>query len=414
MLLGGYMRNLLDDLRNAPTPLIVKSKTGILKAVKDVHLSVLKYSLKQQNWIDVGSKIISLRRYALWLEDVAFEALLNPEELLDNNDRENLFSSAATIYEFTGNRTLDDVPTSIFQPPLNDLLRSAILSSFTSYQAHSSLIGRRVRHTLSEYQAEAPDIQCHLTVALTVSAFVGREFHVAFTLSKRLDSLQHPALEALKGRDATNKEILELDRALAIGRVCGRAALGMLIGVMRLVSQATVRLSQIKERAAKVSDANHYWLADRLLYLTQNMANASMHKILMEAKLPNIYRQLLARDRFLEFWGPQMGAIKQGLLDANTTKHFVVCIPTGSGKTLFAELSLLTVLRGRDSGWAIYVTPSRALVNQVSSDLRHRLEPCRIKVRTIVAGAEQSDIFDEELDLLQMNRTCDSDNTRKT
>lgn len=399
------MHNLLDDLRKAPTPIIVKSKTGILKAVKDVHLAVLKSSLGIKDEIDISNKVASLRRYALWLEDVTFETLLGTEESLEVNDRESLFSAAATLYEFAGNLSSDSNLKSIFQPPLNDWLRSAILSSFTPYQAHSSLIGRRIRGVLDEYQVETPYIQCHQIVGSTIAALVGREFHIAFTLSKRLDTLQKTALDALKEKGATNQEFLELDRSLAIGRVCGRVALGMLTGVPSLISKAIERLTQIKERTINSEDANRYWLSDRLLYLVRSMANASTHRILIEAKLPNEYRHTLARDNFLEFWGPQLRAIENGLLDSSSTKHFVISIPTGAGKTLFAELSLLTVLKGHNPGWAMYVTPSRALVNQVSDDLRQRLERCNINVRTIVAGAEQSEIFDEELDLLKVNRT---------
>lgn len=63
------------------------------------------------------------------------------------------------------------------------------------------------------------------------------------------------------------------------------------------------------------------------------------------------------------------------------------------------------MLTGRNSGWAVYVTPSRALVNQVSGDLRRRLEGSGITIRTVLAGAEQSGILGDELELLHTNRT---------
>src|SRR5262245_5863107 len=96
------MQNLLDDLRNAHTPLIVKSKAGILKAVKDIHLEILKSSLFLGGGGDVSDKAASLRRYALWLEDVAFELLLDNEGSIEADDGESLFSSAAALYEFVG------------------------------------------------------------------------------------------------------------------------------------------------------------------------------------------------------------------------------------------------------------------------------------------------------------------------
>ena len=87
------MRNLLENLRNAPTPLIVKSKAGIIKAVKDVHLAVLRAALKLDEATDVSGKVASLRRYALFLEDVAFDFFVSIFYIFNNYfEKQNKFS----------------------------------------------------------------------------------------------------------------------------------------------------------------------------------------------------------------------------------------------------------------------------------------------------------------------------------
>src|SRR5439155_4695357 len=128
-----------------------------------------------------------------------------------------------------------------------------------------------------------------------------------------------------------------------------------------------------------------------------SMATSSMHRILSEHRVPSSFRRSMAKSGVFELWSPQIAAIDKGLLQQENAPHLLVSIPTGSGKTLVAELAILNALRGDESGWGVYVTPSRALVSQVSNDLRRRLRDSGISVRTVIAGAEQG-AFKEEVE----------------
>ena len=399
------MTSYLESLRDAPTPLAVTSRSRLIEVVKEAHLEVLKLALRWKESPTTLQSIPALRRYALWLEDVALaEDAGDGQFASDGSDREQLCNLAATLYEFVGTLTSDQGSLSIFHPPLNDLLRSAILSSFTPYQAHASLVSRRVRQRIREYRSESPTETCHKLAAVIISNLLARDFHAAFLQSNRLNAIKADAIDELKRVDAPNAVYLQLDRALALGRVCGNIGLGMLVGIPKLITDSLERLEVIKARAFHAQDAQHHWIADRLHRIGEQMLDSSMHRILGLADLPETYRHLLARDHYLELWEPQRRAITHGLLD-DVSKHCIVSIPTGSGKTLFAEMSILAALRGDGERWAIYVAPSRALVNQVSSELRHRLERCNITVRTVIAGAEQSFVLSDELELIRMNRT---------
>jgi replicative superfamily II helicase len=398
---GGFMPSYLRSLRRAPTPLALTSRADLVGMVKAAHVALLQQSV-QGAAVDVDTAAIAdLRRYALWLEDVAF-ADPSAGGVDDDAEREELFSLAATIYEFVARLSSEVGAPSLFAPPLNDYVRSAILSSFTPYQAHATLIGRRVRIQLGQPEPKSPTAACHHVAAATIAALLGREFHQAFVLSSRLTQLSLEAVRELRERGSPRTDVLELDRALALGRVCGMVAAGMLVGIPKLLSDALARLAAIQTAAVQSQDAQRLWLAERLHRIALQMQEASVHRLLGQANFPDTYRHALARDHYFEFWEPQRKAIAQGLVD-DLSKHVVVSVPTGAGKTLFAELCILAGLR--DDGWAIYVAPSRALVAQVSTELRHRLERCGITVRTVIAGAEQSLVLDDELLLLQMNRT---------
>jgi len=183
------------------------------------------------------------------------------------------------------------------------LLRSAILSSFSPYQAHASLVGRRVRERLEASASTSSEEQCHLLVASSIAAFVGRDFHRAFSRSARLRPAMFQAAEELRNRGATNADYLALDRAVALGLACGRAAVGMLAGESDLLHSAIVRFAEIKAAASRSEDADRYWLADRLQRVAQQMETASIARLLERAGLPRRYRDMLARSGFYEFWG---------------------------------------------------------------------------------------------------------------
>jgi hypothetical protein len=76
------------------------------------------------------------------------------------------------------------------------------------------------------------------------------------------------------------------------------------------------------------------------------------------------------------------------------TSHAVAAMPTGSGKSLVAELAVAQALV---RGWVLYLAPTRALVRQVRRDLRRALGPA-IEVREFLGGAEFTALADDSLE----------------
>ncbi len=97
-----------------------------------------------------------------------------------------------------------------------------------------------------------------------------------------------------------------------------------------------------------------------------------------------------------EFLPPQQAAIQRhGLLDP-ATKAIVVDLPTSAGKTMLAQFRILQALNLFDNGWVAYVAPTRALVGQITRQLRRDFEPLGIHVEQLTA-AVTLDQFEEEL-----------------
>lgn len=68
-----------------------------------------------------------------------------------------------------------------------------------------------------------------------------------------------------------------------------------------------------------------------------------------------------------EMWPSQREAVEKGLLDSNASK--VVSMPTSSGKTRIAEMSILHALTSAAGSKCVYIAPYRALVSEVVESL---------------------------------------------
>lgn len=73
--------------------------------------------------------------------------------------------------------------------------------------------------------------------------------------------------------------------------------------------------------------------------------------------------------------------------------HAAISMPTGSGKSILAELAVAQVL---GHGWVLYLAPTRALVRQVRRDLGRALGG-EVEVREYLGGAEFTALADETL-----------------
>lgn len=114
------------------------------------------------------------------------------------------------------------------------------------------------------------------------------------------------------------------------------------------------------------------------------------------------YVNLITRSNkpIFELLYPQrLAVVEKGLLDP-ASKAIIVNLPTSSGKTVIAEFRILQALNqfSDDKGWIVYVAPTKALVNQITSRLRKDLSisPLSIRVEKM-SGALELDSFEENI-----------------
>jgi superfamily II DNA/RNA helicase len=107
--------------------------------------------------------------------------------------------------------------------------------------------------------------------------------------------------------------------------------------------------------------------------LAENSIWSHVHSLGESAvKFANVLMERGRPQPVLELWPSQQEAFKRNLLDPYR-KAVIVEMPTSAGKTLLAKFAIVQTKALNPSGTVAYVVPTRALVNQVTFDLRSDL-----------------------------------------
>lgn len=96
----------------------------------------------------------------------------------------------------------------------------------------------------------------------------------------------------------------------------------------------------------------------------------------VNSRVTRFVESLTARDRarpIFEMLPPQRRTLREEGLLGSGHRAVVVSLPTSSGKTFIAEFRILQALNqfDQENGWVAYLAPTRALVNQLATRLRH-------------------------------------------
>jgi replicative superfamily II helicase len=131
----------------------------------------------------------------------------------------------------------------------------------------------------------------------------------------------------------------------------------------------------------------------------------------VNSRVTEFVRELVNRGRgdraLFDVLPPQRRTLaEQGLL-GSSRRAVVVSLPTSSGKTLIAQFRMLQALNQFEDrkGWVAYLAPTRALVNQVTRQLRRDFEPLGLQIERVSPAMEidgvEADMLKESQDETQ-------------
>lgn len=192
------------------------------------------------------------------------------------------------------------------------------------------------------------------------------ELIAIYHLSKAADVLAHFITDGVVDGNHQIQQLLDshFDRAIA---ACETARLIDLEPLTRLLARAAAQMVE-----------NSIWTVTRAV----------------NSRVTDFVRELVKRGRgdkaLFDVLPPQRRTLaEQGLL-GSSRRAVVVSLPTSSGKTLIAQFRMLQALNQYEDrkGWVAYLAPSRALVNQVTRQLRRDFEPLGLVVERVSPAME--------------------------
>lgn len=108
-------------------------------------------------------------------------------------------------------------------------------------------------------------------------------------------------------------------------------------------------------------------------------------------------------DPVLELWPSQQEALRKNFLDTYQ-RAVMVEMPTSAGKTLLAKFAIAQTKAFASTSTIAYIVPTRALVNQITIDLRQDFAPLGYQIEQAVPAFEldptESILLSKELDIL--------------
>ena len=137
-------------------------------------------------------------------------------------------------------------------------------------------------------------------------------------------------------------------------------------------------LTRLLARAAAQMVENSLWTVTRAV----------------NSRVTRFVRELVGRGRgdraLFDVLPPQRRTLAERGLLGSSRRAVVVSLPTSSGKTLIAQFRMLQALNQFDDqkGWVAYLAPSRALVNQVTRQLRRDFQPLGVVVELVSPAME--------------------------
>lgn len=149
----------------------------------------------------------------------------------------------------------------------------------------------------------------------------------------------------------------------------------------RRLAKAAAKLKALDAMAVRTFSDDVSLLITLLRQVGERFADASIYRsvrALGELNPERMPRMLaFARDQFSRGRGTLWSSQRAGLTRLLENSSFALCTPTGSGKTLVANLGLVKELLLRDHGevvpLALYLVPSRALAGEVEVKLASEL-----------------------------------------
>lgn len=281
------------------------------------------------------------------------------------------------------------------------LIGSALAYHIAGYQANAQCIAKRLENDYknielppdSSFDADLVDLFRRSLVSFLKRNIKGMMFSSNEGLSK-ISALQEPLVKEFSQGTQTLDSLYVFTAHAYYQEAISNFIAFCLQGESEQYLQGNVNLQKCYEYFRDLSDVTLSGIVletqtafDRFQERSTWFTIRNYADNLFVKPVWNYYLRNLALDKsIVEFWASQLIAIKQGILTSNDS--FVVQMPTSAGKTLIAELTILSALTSQDNARCLYIAPYRALVNEVETNLAETLGSVGYRISNLLGGFE--------------------------
>jgi replicative superfamily II helicase len=213
-------------------------------------------------------------------------------------------------------------------------------------------------------------------------------------LRKQQELYENEYLEKLEKSHA-EVAALELVGLYHLAKAAETMAVYITDGVVEGNYQIRQLLDTNFERALEVCNHAQLVKLELMVRLLKACANQMVSNSIwtvtraVNTKVSQFVKTLVDRGRgdkaLFDVLPPQRIALAEKGLLGSSRRSVVVSLPTSSGKTMIAQFRILQAINQfeQEQGWIAYLAPTRALVNQVSRDLRRDFESLSVIVEKV-------------------------------
>ncbi len=237
------------------------------------------------------------------------------------------------------------------------------------------------------------------TIAGLLSLFLKRRFSdLQNTINAILVDEEYTSIKRKEGHGGEESErIYEIVIARSLGKIISY----LNFGDEKLIKDAKSELETLKEIAELREDVDVWWVIRLILIIIFGIEKSSLWSVLRShyADLPElgsrfIYSHVFARQtKIHEFFTTQRNALPKVI---GNESGVIISMPTSSGKTRIAEVSILDCKIQNENSKILFIAPYRSLAFEIENDLDKIFNPIGVSVSQLYGGSLFSKI-DEKL-----------------
>lgn len=372
-------------------------------------IDINKLYLCLKDIIDNREDVEKVRKIILDLHFYIQKILLNRKEV-DNIDRFSMESISMYLLSLLTNVTSEEMKKYIqdfyveglniaglifelladieFEDPEKKyqyLFYSSVSYSLSDKEASAAVIGRRLKSIIEN------DKRINLEVDIKESCR-----YISLTLTRELKTIYKDRNKLGLPIKLSNNTIWEFLNRILIQNACCFIDGGDNKRVFR-------NIEELKNFLVIQDDIETLFYMSLFSEVLQKMHSKSVWTILSQEGFSNEYINVLTKydsKNVYELWRSQLDALRHNDNGFNylsdSIKRVLISMPTSAGKSFIAELAIVKSLQLEEDKVCIYVTPTRALMSEIESNLFYRLR----KVGYNVTSVLDTDENEYENDLL--------------